>query len=108
MVPNFKMETAEVLRNSICKEEWVVLLDLTNTSFHVPIHKKSQNLMRFHAVGQSYQFRARPLSITTAALKFTHIAGEVKTHASKQENLHTQYLDDWLLWAPSQQMCLEH
>ena len=47
-VPTFKMETAEVIRNSICKGEWVVSVDLTDAYFHVPIHQKSHNLLCFH------------------------------------------------------------
>ena len=34
------METAEVIRNSICKGEWVVSVDLTDAYFHIPIHHK--------------------------------------------------------------------
>ena len=51
------METAEVIRNTICKGEWVVSIDLTDAYFHIPIHKKSQHLLRFHVAGRTYQFR---------------------------------------------------
>ena len=50
-VPTFKMETVEVIRNSICKGEWVVSVDLTDAYFHIPIYQKSQNLLRFHVGG---------------------------------------------------------
>ena len=52
-VPTFKMETAEVIQNAICKGEWVVSIDLTDTDFHIPIHEKSQHLLRFHVAGKS-------------------------------------------------------
>ena len=50
-VPTFKIETAEVLRNTICKGEWVVSINLTAAYFHIPIHEKSQHLLRFHVTG---------------------------------------------------------
>ena len=52
LVPTFKMETAEVIRNANCKGEWVVSIDLTDMYCHIPIHEKSQHLLRFHVAGQ--------------------------------------------------------
>ena len=72
------METAEVIRNAICKGEWVVSIDLTDAYFHIPIHEKSQHLLRFHVVGQTYQFWALPFGIATAPVEFTQVVKEVK------------------------------
>ena len=106
-VPTFKMETAEIIRNSICKGEWVVSVDLTDAYFHIPIHQKSQNLLRFHVGGRSFQFRALPFGIATAPLEFTRIAREVKFMLQNMGIRIHQYLDDWLLQAPTQQICME-
>ena len=106
-VPTFKMETAEIIRNSICKGEWVVSVDLTDAYFHIPIHQKSQNLLRFHVGGRSFQFRALPFGIATAPLEFTRIAREVKLMLQNMGIRIHQYLDDWLLRAPTQQICME-
>ena len=46
-VPTFKMETAESIRKSIRKGEWVTSIDLTDAYFHVPIHRQSQKYLRF-------------------------------------------------------------
>ena len=54
-VPTFKMETAEVIQNTICRGEWVV--SITDAYFHIPIHEKSQHLLKFHVAGKTYQFR---------------------------------------------------
>ena len=106
-VPTFKMETAEIIRNSICKGEWVVSVDLTDAYFHIPIHQKSQKLLRFHVGGRSFQFRALPFGIATAPLEFTQIAREVKLMLQNRGIRIHQYLDDWLLRAPTQQICME-
>ena len=107
LVPTFKMETAEVIRNSICKGEWVVSVDLTDAYFHIPIHQKSQSLFRFHVGGCSFQFRGLPFDIAMAPLEFTCIAKEVKLMLQNKGLRIHQYLDDWLLRAPSQQIRLE-
>ena len=70
-VPTFKLEMAEVIRNAICKGEWVVSIDLIDAYFHIPIHEKSQHLLRFHVAGKAYQFRALPFGIATATLDFS-------------------------------------
>ena len=48
LVPTFKMEMAEIIRNSLTKGEWLVLIDLKDAYFHVPIHPDSQHLLCFH------------------------------------------------------------
>ena len=106
-VPTFKMETAEVIRNSICKGEWVVSVDLTDAYFHIPIHQRSQSLLRFHVGGRSFQFKALPFGIATAPLEFTRVVKEVKLMLQNRGIRIHQYLDDWLLRAPTQQICME-
>ena len=77
-VPTFKMETAEIIRNSLTKGEWVVSIDLKDAYFHVPIHPDSQHLLRFHVDKRTYQFKALPFGLATAPLEFTRIAKEAK------------------------------
>ena len=78
LVPTFKMETAEVIRNAIGKEEWVVSIDLTDVYLHIPIHQKSKHLLRFHVAGQRYQFWGLLYGIAMATLEFTQVVKEVK------------------------------
>ena len=105
-VPTFKMETAEVIRNAICKGECVVSIDMTVTYFHIPIHKKSQNLLRFHVAGKTYQFWALPFGIAMAPHEFTRVVKEVKLMLQNRGIRVHQYLDDWLLRTPSEEICL--
>ena len=106
-VPTFKMETAEVIRNAICKGEWVVSIDLTGSYFHIPLHEKSQYLLRFHVAGKTYQFRALPFGIATAPLEFSPVVKEVKLMLQNRGIHIHQYLDDWLLRAPSEEICFQ-
>ena len=58
--------------------------------------------------GQTYQFKALPLGLSTAPLEFTVVAKEVKLMAIHKGRRIHQYLDDWLVRARSHQVCLQH
>ena len=104
-VPTFKMETAEIIRNSLTKGEWLVSIDLKDAYFHVPIHPASQHLLRFHVDKRTYQFKALPFGLATAPLEFTRIVQEVKLVLQSRGIRVHQYLDDWLLRANTSHQC---
>ena len=106
-ISRFKMETPESIRASLRKGEWVTSIDLTDAYLHVPIHHLSHKYLRFAHKGVIYQFTSLPFGLATAPLVFTSLAKEVKLIAlQKGISLH-QYLDDWLIRAPSKEGCLE-
>ena len=106
-VPTFKMETAESIRKSIRKGEWVISIDLTDAYFHFPIHPQSQKYLRFQTKKGVFQFQALPFGVATAPLEFTRIVKEVKLIAQARNLRIHQYLDDWLLRSPSKDQCLK-
>ena len=71
-------------------------------------YPNSQQYMRFHIQGQSYQFKALPFGPSTAPMEFTVVAKEVKLMALQRGIRIHQYLDDWLVRATSHQTCLQH
>ena len=68
----------------------------------------SQKYLGFHIKGQTFQFTALPFGLSTAPLEFTKVVKEVKLMAQARGIRIHQYLDDWLLRAPCQEMCLHH
>ena len=105
---SFKMETPETIRTSLQAGEWVTSIDFKDAYFHIPIHSQSRKYMRFHIQGQSYQFKALPFGLSTAPMEFTVVAEEVKLMALRQGIRIHQYLDDWLVRAPTLHTCLQH
>ena len=73
----------------------------TNTK---PIKKISEAAVQ----GKTYQFKALPFGLSTAPLKFTVVAKEVKLMALQKGIRIHQYLDDWLVRSRSHQICLHH
>ena len=104
----FKMETPETIRTSLQKGEWVTSLDFSDAYFHIPIHPRSRKYMRFFLNKRAYQFTALPFGLATAPLEFTKIVKEVKLMAQNRGLRIHQYLDDWLLRAPSREIGLLH
>ena len=104
-IPKFKMETPESIRASLWKGEWLTSIDLTDAYLHVPIHTYSQKYLRFHHKGVTYQFVSLPFGLATAPLVFTSLVKEVKLLVLQQGIRLHQYLDDWLIHAPSKEEC---
>ena len=104
-VKTFKMETPETIRISLQQEEWVTSLDFSDAYFHIPVHIKSRKYLRFHFQNQSYQFRALPFGLSTAPMEFTCVVKEVKLMAQSRGIRIHQYLDDWLIRAPTKESC---
>ena len=102
------METPETIKTSLQQREWVTSIDFKDAYFHIPIQEQSRKYLRFHVQGQTYQFRVLPFGLSTAPMGFTVIAKGIKLMAiHKRIRIH-QYLDDWLVRARSNQVCLQH
>ena len=104
-ISKFKMETPESIRASLRKNEWVTSIDLTDAYLHIPIQPHSQKYLRFHHKGVSYQFTSLPFGLATAPLTFTNVVKEVRLLALQRGIRIHQYLDDWLVRAPSKEEC---
>ena len=98
-IKTFKMETPETIRISLLQGEWVTSLDFSEAYFHIPIHP------RVSFQNQTYQFRALPFGLSTAPIEFICVVKEVKLMAQARVIRIHQYLDDWLIRAPTRESC---
>ena len=105
---HFQMETPETIRLSSKTGEWVTSLDFSDAYFHIPIAPRSRKYLRFFLFHQTFQFTAMPFRLATAPLEFTKVVREVKLMAQARGIKIHRYLDDWLLRAPSPEICLQH
>ena len=104
-VKTFKMETPETIWISLQQGEWVSSLDFSDAYFHIPILTGSPKDLRFHFQNQSYHFRALPFGLSTAPMEFTCVVKEVKLMAQSRGVRIHQYLEDWLIRAPTKESC---
>ena len=104
----FKMETSKSVLLSIRRDDFMISLDLKEAYFQVPVHPHSSRYLRFVWEGTNYQFRALCFGLATAPQVFTRVCAVVSSALHRQGIRLLRYLDDWLLLAPSHQLCLEH
>ena len=84
-VPTFKMETAESIRKSIRKGEWVTSIDLTDAYFHVLIHPQSQKYLRFQTKKRGFPISGSPFWCRNSSPRVYSHCERGKTHSSSQE-----------------------
>ena len=96
-VPHFKMETAQSIRAQLVQGEFVVMLDLKDAYFHIPIRKQYQRFLKFCILGVVYKFVALCFGLSTAPRAFTMVMRTVVKYVRKLGMLLHAYLDDWLL-----------
>ena len=93
LVASFKLETAEIIRNSVTKDAF----------FYVPTHQDFQYLLQFNVHGQTYQFKALKFELATAPLVFTPVVNEAKLilqfllQTKNSSNSSTSHLRDYFL-----------
>ena len=96
-VPHFKMETVQSIRAQLQQGEYVVLLDLQDAYFHIPIRQKFQKFLKFCLMGIVYKFLALCFGLATAPRVFTMVMRSVVKFVRKLGMMLHAYLDDWLL-----------
>ena len=70
-------------------------------------YTQSRKYLQSHVQGQSYQFKALPLGLSTAPMEFTVMVKEVKLMTLYKGIRIHQYLDNWLVRARPHQTCLQ-
>ena len=76
-ITKFRMETAASVLQSIREGDWMVLLDLKDAYFHIPIHLDSRKFLRFVWKGVVWQLRTLCFGLSTAPQVFTRVMASV-------------------------------
>ena len=63
---HFKMENLGTIRDTIIRGNWMVLIDLKDAYFHVPVGRELQQYLQFKWRNQVYCFRCIPFGISSA------------------------------------------
>ena len=97
----FKMETISTVLSSLVKGEWMTSIDLTDAYFHIAIFRPHRRYLRFMIGTQIYQFCALPFGLTHSPEAFTAVLRPVVAWCHLNNFFVHQYIDDWLIRAPS-------
>jgi len=96
-VPKFKMETVQSIRSQLQQGEYVVIMDLQDAYFHLPIRQNFQKFLKFCIMGIIFKFVALCFGLATAPRAFTKVMRAVVKYVRELGMLLHAYLDDWLL-----------
>ena len=105
IVPHFKMETSQIIRNSLTDRDWVTSIDLKDAYYHLPLHRSCTRYCRFLYKGVHYEYLATPFGLAIAPMEFTEIVRNFKYVAVQLGFRINQYLDDWINRALTKQDC---
>ena len=81
-------------------------IDLTDAYWHIPSARHLIPYLGFSLGNQAYTFRAMPFGLNIAPRIFTKMADAVVQVLHSQGILVAAYLDDWIIWATSEEECL--
>ena len=99
----FRMETSRMVLCAVCRNDWMVSIDLKDAYLQIPIHPVSRRYLRFTAGGKTWQFRVLGFGLSTALQVFTRVMAPVSGFLHQLGIRMLQYLDDWLILASSQE-----
>ena len=104
----FRMETPTSVREAIFHNDWAASLDLRDAYFHVLIHPRFRQWLRFTWGHRVFQFRALPFGLSLSPWVFTRVSRELALSIRRRGIRLRMYLDDWLVLGSSQEICSQH
>ncbi|XP_039904084.1 uncharacterized protein LOC120744034 [Simochromis diagramma] len=97
----FKMLTLRQLLSAVGPGDWFATIDLTDAYFHVAIHPKHRQFLRFAFEGVAYEYLVLPFGLSLAPRTFTKCAEAALAPLRERGIRILAYLDDWALVARS-------
>ena len=90
----------------VSRNQWFVTLDLREACFHVTVHPVHWQYLRFAFEGRAYEFMVLPFGLSLAPRTFTKCMDAVLASLTYRGLLILNYLDDWLICAPTRTQVL--
>ncbi len=106
--PPFKMLTQKCIFGCIHPRDRSAAVDLKDPYFHVSIFPHHRSILRFVFEGRAYHYKVLPFGLSLLSRVFTKVAEAALVPLREHGARILNYLDDWLILAPSQDQLCEH
>ena len=83
-IDSFNMETAAAIMTAMRQNNWVTLVDLKDTYFHIMMPHMAMKCLHFVVNGKVYQFCDLPFRLANARLIFMQVMSEVAACATER------------------------
>jgi hypothetical protein len=103
--PTFRMTSHHSVRQLLPVGSWTTSIDLEAAYFHIPIHPGWRRFLAFTLDRVTYRFKSMPFGLNIAPRVFTKILKEILSILRLDGVQIIAYLDDLLIWAPSEESC---
>ena len=103
----FQMLTVSQIRTLLPRGAVTISIDLTDAYWHIPIAHRFVSFLGFRLMKKAYAFKAMPFGLNIAPRIFTKLADSVVQQLRIQGIQVAAYLDDWIIWAQTQEDCLQ-
>lgn len=103
--PHFKLEDIRTALKLVTRKCYMATIDLKDSYFLVPIHKKYKKYLRFQFEGKLYEFNVLPFGLSTAPYAFTKLLKPVAQKLRSRGFMSVIYIDDILMIARNEKEC---
>ncbi len=87
---------------------WFVTVDLKDAFFHIQVVQRHRKFLHFAFGGKAYQYKVLPFGLALAPRTFTKCMDAALARLRLQGIRVLNYLDDWLILAPSRESVSYH
>ncbi len=98
----------ETIVAQIRSEDWFVTIDLKDAYFHISILPYRRKFLRFAFWGRAYQHWVLPFCLPLSPRTFMKCVDKALEPLCLQGIRIMNYIDDWLILAPSHQAAVRH
>lgn len=106
--PHFKMEDLRTAIRLTHKNVYMTTIDLKDAYFLISVDIRDRKYLRFTFEGQLYEFTCLPFGLSAAPFCFTKIMKPILSHLRSKNITMVNYLDDFLIFGESFDICLFH
>ena len=104
----FRMLRLRTVFQAIRAGDWFTTVDLCDAYFHIPIRPAHRRFLGFAFQGRAFEYNVLPFGLSLSPRTFTKCMDAALIPLRRRGIRVFNYLDDWLVCAPSESLARSH